>query len=442
MTKPRIVTKLPGIKAQKILKKDKKYISPSYTRSYPAVIEQGEGCWVWDVDGNKFLDFNAGIAVCATGHCHPEVVEAIRKQAGKLIHISGTDYYYPQQVELAEKLAEITPGGKNKKVFFCNSGAEAVEGAFKLARFHTKRPYALSFFGSFHGRTMGALSLTGSKVVHKQGFAPLVPGVFHIPYAYCFRCFFRLEYPGCDFYCVKYIEEEVFKKIVPPEEVSALFAEPIQGEGGYIVPPDGYFQKIRELCDRYDILFVVDEVQSGFGRTGRMFAIEHYGVMADIYCLAKGIASGMPIGAFVSRSGIMNWPPGAHASTFGGNPVSCVAALTTIHLLENGLIENAEKVGRYLLKELEVIQSKFEAIGDVRGKGLMIGIELIEDSIAKKPIPERRDAVVYKCFEKGLILQGCGPSTIRFSPPLIVTQEEADVALEIFEEALKEVFKS
>ncbi len=442
MAQPKITTKLPGIKAQRILKKDKKYISPSYTRSYPAVIEQGEGCWLWDVDGNKFLDFNAGIAVCATGHCHPDVVEAIRKQAGKLIHISGTDYYYPQQVALAEKLAEITPGGKNKKTFFCNSGAEAVEGAFKLARYHTKRPYALAFLGSFHGRTMGALSLTGSKFVQKQGFGTLIAGVYHTPYAYCFRCAFNLEYPGCDFYCVKYIEEEVFKKILPPEEVGALFAEPIQGEGGYVVPPDDYFKKIRELCDRYGILFVVDEVQSGFGRTGRMFAIEHYGVMADIYCLAKGIASGMPLGAFVARPGIMNWSPGAHASTFGGNPVSCVAAMATINLLENGLIENAEKMGKYIMKELEKLQSKFEMIGDVRGKGLMIGIELIEDSISKKPIPEKRDAVVYKCFEKGLIILGCGATTVRFSPPLVVTQEEADVALEIFEEAMKEVFKS
>ncbi len=441
MTQPKIITKLPGSAAQKILRKDKKYISPSYTRSYPAVIEQGEGCWLWDVDGNKFLDFNAGIAVCATGHCHPEVVEAIKKQAEKLLHISGTDYYYPQQVELAEKLAEITPGGKNKRVFFCNSGAEATEGAFKLARYYTKRPYAIAFLGSFHGRTMGALSLTGSKQVQKKGFGPLVPGVFHIPFAYCFRCAFKLEYPGCDFYCVKYIEDELFRKVCPPEEVCAIFAEPILGEGGYVVPPDDYFKRIKELCDKYGILLVIDEVQTGFGRTGKFFAIEHYEVMADIYCVAKGIASGMPIGAFISKSSIMKWGPGAHASTFGGNPVSCVAAMATIKLLENGLIENAKKIGKYLLKNLEEIQSRFEVIGDVRGKGLMIGIELVEDSISKKPIPEKRDGVVYKCFEKGLILQGCGLTSVRFSPPLIVTKEEADCALGIFEETLKEVFK-
>jgi len=433
---------LPGIKAQRILKKDKKYISPSYTRSYPAVIEQGEGCWLWDVDGNKFLDFNAGIAVCATGHCHPEVVEAIRKQAGKLIHISGTDYYYPQQVKLAEKLAEITPGAKNKKVFFCNSGTEAVEGAFKLARYYTKRHFAIAFLGSFHGRTMGALSLTGSKFIQKKGFGPLISGVFHCPYANCYRCAYNLEYPKCNLYCVDYIEEELFKKVCVPEEVCAIFAEPIQGEGGYICPPPDYFKKIRELCDKYGILLIIDEVQSGFGRTGKMFAIEHYGVMADIYCVAKGIASGMPLGAFISKSSVMNWEPGAHASTFGGNPISCMAAMATIRLLENGLIENAERIGNYLLKNLEEMANRYDFIGDVRGKGLMIGIELVEDQISKKPVPEKRNAVVYKCFEKGLIILGCGATTIRFSPPLVVTKEEADIALEIFEKSLKEVFKS
>lgn len=437
MEKPKIVTKLPGPKAQKVLRKDVKYISPSYTRSYPAVICSGQGCWVWDVDGNKFLDFNAGVAVCATGHCHPDIVNAVQKQVQTLIHMSGTDYYYPLQTELAEKLVEITPGGMNKRVFFCNSGAESIEGAFKLARYMTKRPYAIAFLGAFHGRTMGALSLTGSKTAQKQGFGPLIAGVYHVPYAYCYRCAYNLEYPSCNFACVSYIEDELFKKTVPPEEVCGIFIEPIQGEGGYVIPPDGYLKKLRELCDKYGILLIVDEVQSGMGRTGKMFAIEHYQTMADIYCIAKGLASGMPIGAFIANRSLMSWPAGSHASTFGGNPVSCSAALATIRLLENGLIENTEKMGKIILKQLESLQAKYPIIGDIRGKGLMIGIELVEDSISKKPIPEKRNTIVYECFEKGLLLQGCGQTAIRFSPPLIVNQDEITVALEIFESVLK-----
>lgn len=441
MQKPKIVTSLPGPKAQKILRKDKKFISPSYTRSYPAVIESGEGCWVWDVDGNKFLDFNAGIAVCSTGHCHPEVVEAIKRQAEKLIHISGTDYYYPWQTQLAEKLAEITPGGMNKRTFFCNSGAETIEGAFKLARYMTKRKYAIAFLGSFHGRTMGALSLTGSKVTQKQGFGPLISGIYHVPYAYCYRCAYNLEYPGCDFACIKYIEEQLFKKVVPPEEVCGIFIEPIQGEGGYVVPPPGYFQRLRQLADKYKILIIDDEVQSGMGRTGKMFAIEHWDTMADIYCFAKGIASGMPLGAFVANASLMSWPAGTHASTFGGNPVCCAAALATIKLLENGLIENAQKVGAVIMKRLETLQVKYEFIGDIRGKGLMIGMELVEDSITKSPATEKRNSVIYKCFEKGLLMQGCGTTAIRFSPALIITEEEAHTGLDIFESAIKSVFR-
>lgn len=441
MQKPKIVTNLPGPKAQKLLRKDKKFISPSYTRSYPAVIERGQGCWVWDVDGNKFLDFNAGIAVCSTGHCHPEVVKAIQKQTETLIHMSGTDYYYPLQTLLAEKLAEITPGGMNKRAFFCNSGAESVEGAFKLARYMTKRPYAIAFWGSFHGRTMGALSLTGSKVTQRQGFGPLLAGIYHVPYAYCYRCAYNLEYPGCDFACIKHIEDTLFKKTVPPEEVCAIFVEPIQGEGGYVIPPQGYFQRLRKLCDKYGILMVADEVQSGMGRSGRMFAMEHYNTMADIYCIAKGIASGMPIAAFVASAGLMSWPSGAHASTFGGNPVCCASAMATIKLLENGLIDNANKVGSVILKRLETIQAKYPFIGDVRGKGLMIGMELVEDTITKKPVPEKRNGIVHECFNQGLLMQGCGNSSIRFSPPLVVTEDEAHTALDIFESVLKKFNK-
>lgn len=441
MSKPKITTKLPGTKAQRVLRKDKKYISPSYTRSYPAVIEQGQGVWLWDVDGNKFLDFNAGIAVCATGHCHPEVVEAIKKQAEKLIHYSGTDFYYPAQTLLAEKLAEITPGGMNKRVFFCNSGAEAVEGAFKLARYNKRRPYTIAFKGGFHGRTTGALSLTSSKTIQKKNFGALLSGIIHVPYGYCYRCDFNLEYPRCDFECIKYIESEVFTRIVPGEEVGAIFFEPIQGEGGYVIPPPGYFPKLKELAQKFEILLIDDEVQAGMGRTGKFFAIEHWATMADIYCLAKGIASGMPLGVFVSNAGLMNWEPGTHASTFGGNPVSCVAALATIKLLEEKLIENAEKVGNLILKRLEELQAKYEFIGDVRGKGLMIGLELVEDSISKKPIPDKRNSVVYKAFELGLLILGAGPSGIRFSPPLVISEEEAMTGLDIFEEALTAVFK-
>jgi len=438
--RPKIITKLPGPKALRYLRKDKKYISPSYTRVYPAVIEKGEGVWVWDVDGNKFLDFNAGIAVCATGHCHPKVVEAVKKQVEKLFHYSGTDFYYPYQTILAEKLVEITPGGMNKKVFFCNSGTEATEGSIKLVRYYTKRPYLISFLGSFHGRTLGALSLTGSKFIQKKGFAPLLPGVFHIPYPYCYRCVFNLEYPSCNFYCVKYIEEEIFKKILPPEEVAAIFVEPIQGEGGYIVPPDGYFQELKKLCEKYEILFVADEVQSGMGRTGKMFALEHWGIFADVYYLAKGIASGLPLGAIIARSSIMTWKPGSHASTFGGNPVACAAAMATIELLENGLIENAEKVGKFIIKNLEKWQEEYDFIGEVRGKGLMIGIEIVEDKISKKPVPEKVQAIIHKAFEKGLLILPCGISTIRIAPPLIITEEEASVGLEILEDTLKEIF--
>ncbi|MDH5684690.1 MAG: acetyl ornithine aminotransferase family protein [candidate division WOR-3 bacterium] len=440
MNQPKIITKLPGPKTEKIISKDNKYLSSSLTRLYPAVIEKGEGCWVWDVDGNRFLDFTSGIGVGSTGHCHPLVVESIKKQSECLIHMSGTDFYYPIQVKLAEKIAEIIPGGMNYKVFFCNSGTEAVEGALKLARHFTKRNYVLAFLGSFHGRTLGSLSLTSSKSIQRQGFGSLLPNVIHVPYGYCYRCVFNLEYPSCNFACIEYIEKEVFGKLVPAEEVGSIFVEPIQGESGVIVPPPNYFSKLRELCDRYQILLVIDEVQSGMGRTGKMFAIEHWKTMADIYCIAKGIASGMPLGAFAAKSSVMNWQPGAHASTFGGNPVACAAALTTIRLLEQKLIENAETVGKQMLENLKDLQKRFDFIGDVRGKGLMIGVELVESS-SKKPLTEKRNGVLRKAFEKGLLLLGAGASVVRFLPPLILLEQEANTGLEIFEQALKEVFR-
>jgi 4-aminobutyrate aminotransferase len=440
---PSIMTELPGPEAKKVLRKDRKFVSQSYTRVYPLVVKKARGMWVEDVDGNRFLDFTSGIAVCNTGHCHPRVVKAIHRQAEQLIHMSGSDFYYRLQSNLAEKLGEITPGPREKRVFFGNSGAEAIEAALKLARYHTKRPRILAFLGAFHGRTMGALSLTASKVIHEKGFSPLVPGVTHVPYAYCYRCpYHHQQYPGCSIACVDWIREDLFKRSIPPEEVAAIFVEPIQGEGGYVVPPPEFHQKLYKLSKEFGILFVDDEVQSGMGRTGKMMAIEHWGIVPDIIALAKGIASGMPLGATVSQSEVMDWVPGSHASTFGGNPISCRAALTTIGLLEEGLIENAASVGAYLLEKLKGLQRRFPLIGDVRGKGLMIGIELVRDPETKEKAIEERSKIIQACFEKGLLILGCGENVIRFIPPLIITQKEADTALTIIEGVLKKVEKT
>uniref|UniRef100_A0A7C4X9W1 Acetyl ornithine aminotransferase family protein n=1 Tax=candidate division WOR-3 bacterium TaxID=2052148 RepID=A0A7C4X9W1_UNCW3 len=439
--RPKIISELPGPEARRLLKLDSKYISPSYTRSYPAVIKKGKGVWVTDVDGNEFLDFTSGIAVLSTGHCHPEITKVIKEQTDKLIHMSGTDFYYPYQIELAEKLAEIVPGGKNKKVFFGNSGAEAIECAMKLARYQKRRPRYIAFTGAFHGRTFGALSLTSSKAGQRRYFGPLLPDVTHVPYAYCYRCPFNLSYPSCNLECVKYIDEVVFKKVAPPEEISAIFVEPIQGEGGYVVPPPGFLPALRDLGKKYDILLVDDEVQSGMGRTGRMFAIEHFNTKADMYCIAKGIASGLPLGVCVANAGLMTWPPGAHASTFGGNPVSCAAALKTIELLENGLIENASRLGEIALKRLNELKEHYEFIGDVRGKGLMIGVELVSDRKSKNPIKDKRDAVIYEAFKQGLLLLGAGESVVRIIPALVISEEELQTGLDIFESAIKKVFK-
>lgn len=442
MAKPEI-KKLPGPRFEELIKKDEKYISPSYTRDgiYSVAAERGEGVNLWDVDGNCFLDFAAGIAVCATGHCHPKVVEAIRDQAGKLLHMSGTDFYYPPQADLGEKLAEITPGAPNKKVFLSNSGAEAVEAAMKLSRYHTQRPYWLAYYGAFHGRTFGALSLTSSKAYQRDRFAPLVPQVIHVPYPNCYRCAFHETYPACDLWCLKYVEEVVFKHEVPAEKVAAFFIEPIQGEGGYNVPPGGYMKAMREMLDKYGILMVDDEIQAGMGRTGKMFAIEYDEVLPDIVCIAKGIASGMPLGATVASSSIMDWKPGAHASTFGGNPVSCRAALATVELLEGGLVENARDVGAYFLSRLGEFTSRWDNLDHARGRGLMLGIEVVKDKKTREGWPDKRNAIVRQAFTRGLIILGCGTSGVRFIPPLVVTKEDVDTALEILADTLKEVFK-
>jgi 4-aminobutyrate aminotransferase len=436
---PSIMTKLPGPKAIKTLEKDQKFVSQSYARLYPLVVKKARGVWVEDVDSNQFLDFTSGIAVTNTGHCHPRIVEAIHRQAEEFIHMSGTDFYYEAQSTLAQKLSEITPGPKEKRVFFGNSGAEAIEAAFKLARYHTKRPRILAFLGAFHGRTMGALSLTASKVIHERGFSPLVPGITHIPYAYCYRCPYHLEYPECEIACVDWIREDLFKRSIPPEEVAAIFVEPIQGEGGYIFPPPEFHQKLFGLAKEFGILFVADEVQTGMGRTGKMMAIEHWSVVPDIIALAKGIASGMPLGATVSQTDVMDWVPGSHASTFGGNPISCRAALKTIELLEEGLIENAVQIGDYLLEKLRGLQRQFQLIGEVRGKGLMIGVELVKDRDTKEKAIEERNRIIQACFERGLLILGCGENVIRLIPPLIIKQQEVDTALTILEEVLQKI---
>ena len=440
MRYPEIRTFLPGPRAAALIDTDRRVVSPSYTRLYPLVVEQGEGLWVRDVDGNTFLDFTAGIAVCSTGHCHPEVIQAIKSQADRLLHMSGTDFYYPPQIELAETLDRLTPWQRvGCKVCYGNSGAEAVEAAFKLARRHTRRELNIAFFGGFHGRTMGALSLTASKAVQKKHYFPMVPGVTHIPYPYCYRCPYHLTYPTCEIACVGWLEDTLFKTILPPEEVAAIFVEPIQGEGGYIVPPPEFHLKLHQVARQYDILYVTDEVQSGMGRTGTMFAMEHFGVTPDIISIAKGVASGMPLGAVLARSDIMDWEPGSHASTFGGNPVSCAAALATIRLLENGLMANATAMGERLRTGLREIQKSVECVGDVRGMGLMVGVELVKDRTDKERAVEWRNDVIQAAFQKGLLLLGCGENSIRFCPALTVNSEEIDTCLSIFEEALHAV---
>jgi 4-aminobutyrate aminotransferase len=439
MKYPVIRTALPGPKASERILTDKRYVSPSYTRAYPLVAERARGLWVEDTDGNLFLDFTAGIAVCATGHCHPRVVQAIKDQADRLLHMSGTDFYYAPQITLAEKLTSVAPGEAGKKVFFGNSGAEAVEAAFKLARWHTRRELNIAFFGAFHGRTMGALSLTASKSIQKKHYNPLVPGITHIPYAYCYRCAYGLCYPECGLECVHWIEDTLFSTIMPPEEVAAIFVEPIQGEGGYIVPPPDFHKELYRIAEKYGILFVADEVQSGMGRTGKMFAIEHFGVVPDIIAVAKGIASGMPLGAMIAKAEIMDWEAGSHASTFGGNPVSCQAALATIDLLEEELMVNAVIQGERLMEGLKTLRKTVECIGDVRGKGLMVGVELVKSRETKERAGEWRNSTIQKAFQKGLLLLGCGENTIRFCPALTASSEEIDVCLSIFDEVVREV---
>jgi 4-aminobutyrate aminotransferase len=436
---PRLKTPLPGPLAQKAVAADDRLISPSYTRSYPMVAKSGRGIRVTDVDGNEFLDFAAGIAVNSTGHCHPEVVKAIQDQAAELLHISGTDFYYEHMTDLADRLSAIAPMPGPHRFYYGNSGAEAVECALKLARYHTGRQNIISFFGAFHGRTMGALSLTGSKPQQKRRFAPFVPGVHHVRYPYTYR--------GCSggpqdeeafaLGCARYIEDKLFKTILPPEEVAAIILEPIQGEGGYVVAPDNFLQEIRRICDRHGILLIVDEVQSGAGRTGKWWAIEHSGVQPDIVCIAKGIASGMPLGICMTRAEIMNWVPGSHASTFGGNPVCIAAALATMDIIEREGMKNAATLGEKMLQRLRPWVAKHPTVGEVRGRGLMIGVEIVKDQQSRTPAGPMRDKIVDLAFERGLLILGCGETSIRLCPPLIVNEQETDVALDILEDCIQ-----
>ena len=436
MTGPSLKTALPGPKARAIIERDAQVVSPSYTRDYPLVIARGEGAFVEDVDGNVFLDCTAGIAVTSTGHSHPDVVAAIVEQAGKFLHMSGTDFYYELQAQLGEELSGIAPMPGPHRTFFGNSGTEAIEAAIKLARYHTKRQNLIAFFGAFHGRTMGSLSLTSSKPTQRKGFLPLLPGVFHVPYANCYRCPVNASPDTCAAECLRFLEEQTLVHLVSPDEVAAIVVEPIQGEGGYVVPPNVFHERLRALTTKHGMLLVVDEVQSGMGRTGKWFAIEHAGVQPDMVATAKGIASGLPLGVVIARSALMSWPPGAHASTFGGNPVACAASMATIKLIREQLMKNAADVGAHLFAGMKELMQKHTLIGDVRGRGLMIGVELVRNRQTKERATTERDRVVRECFTRGLLVLGAGQNAIRLSPPLVLTMDQADTAVRILDEAI------
>ena len=432
---PDIRTELPGPKARDIIARDRAAVSTSYTRDYPFVIAKGSGAVVEDVDGNVFLDCTAGIAVASTGHSHPDVVTAITEQAQKFLHMSGTDFYYELQARLGEEMSEIAPMSGPHRSFFSNSGTEANEAALKLAKFYTQRHNVIAFFGAFHGRSMGSLSLTASKVRQRQGFGPLVPGVYHAPYPDVYRS--GLSPDATVDRCIDFIEQQLFVHLVSPDEVAAIVVEPIQGEGGYIVPPDSFLPRLRAIATQHGIELIADEVQSGMGRTGKWFAIEHARVAPDIVTVAKGIASGLPLGVTTAPSILMGaWPPGSHASTFGGNPVSCAAAIATLRLIRESLMKNAEVVGAHLIDGARALMEKHPLIGDVRGRGLMVGVELVRDRKTKERASSERDALVKECFTRGLLVLGAGRNAIRLSPPLVLTKQQADIALGILDEAL------
>jgi 4-aminobutyrate aminotransferase len=433
---PELVTPPPGPRARAVIERDARTMSQNYRKDYPLVVESAAGPVVVDVDGNRYLDFAAGIAVAATGHCHPEVVAAIQRQAERFLHMCATDFYYENVVALAEGLARRAPGPGPWRVFFANSGAEVVEAAVKLARLRTGRQKIVAFYGAFHGRTYGALSLTASKPVQRRGYAPLLPEVLHTHYAYCYRCPVNRHPDTCRVECLDLLTETIFSTTTDPEEIAAVIVEPVQGEGGYVVPHQGFLPRLREVTRQHGILLIADEVQCGMGRTGRMFASEHFSLEPDIITLAKGIASGMPLGALLARDDVMKWDSGGHGSTFGGNPVSVAASLATLRLLEEGLIANAERVGGVLMGALRDRLGRHAVVGDVRGLGLMIGVEIVRDRFRREPAPELRERILEEAFRRGLLLLGCGRSTIRLAPPLVVDEEDAAIAARILEEAV------
>ncbi len=424
---PHIVVTPPGPKAQEVIARDARYASTSYIKEYPLAVERGEGMMVEDVDGNRYLDLMAGIAVSSTGYAHPKVVAAAKAQLDKFSHMCATDFYYPVFAQLCERLARLAPGPEPKRVFLTNSGTEAVEGAIKLARSHTKRQNIIAFQGAFHGRSMGAISLGSSKVKYRRHFGPLLPGVYHLPY--------ENPYHPTDW---KQAARDLFRERVGEDEIAAVIMEPILGEGGYVVPPKAFLQYWRDFCDEHGAVLIYDEVQSGVGRTGKMFAAEALGVLPDVYLLAKGLGSGLPIGAIIAKESVMSWDHGSHGSTFGGNPVACAAALATLDLVEHGLMQNAERIGRVFLTGFDALARKHEIIGDVRGIGLMIGVEFVADRATKQPFHGVHE-IELAAFRKGLLLLGCGQSTIRIAPPLIIDEEDAAIALRIFDEALTEL---
>lgn len=436
---PRIVVPPPGPKARAIVDRDAQWTSTCYIKEYPLVVARGQGVMVEDVDGNRYLDFMAGIAVSSTGYGHPKVVAAVKDAADRFLHICGSDFYYEGMAALCERLARVAPGSTKKRVFLTNSGTEAVEAAIKLARHATRRTAIIAFRGAFHGRTTGAVTLTSSKARQHAGFGPLLPDVHHVPFAYRYRCQFCADEPACNWGCIDVIEKELFTRQLDPRDVAAIFVEPIQGEGGYIVPPAGYLPALRELCDRHGILLVADEVQCGVGRTGKMFACEHEGVEPDILLTAKGLGSGMPIGAMISRESITTWETGSHGSTFGGNPVCCAAALATLDLVEGGLMANAARMGERLLARAEALKEKHACIGDVRGRGLMVGMEFVKDRTTREPAGELVHDLVQRAFRQGLLLLGAGKSTLRLAPPLVLDQNDVDTAMDMIDTCLAEL---
>jgi len=441
--KPKIITSPPGPKALEIIRKDNALLSPSLSRSAPLVGVETQGVWVKDIDDNVFLDFGSGIAVANVGHRHPDVVQAIMDQVQLCDHVNSCDYYTLPQINLAQQLLDTIPGEFQKRIFFTNSGTEAVECAIKVARWHSKRHHFLGYIQSFHGRTMGALQFTSTSAIARRFYAPMMPGVTHVPYPYCYRCLFKQTYPECRLYCLEYIEETVFSRLVCPDEIAGILFEPILGAGGYVIPPDEYWPRLYQLCQEHDILMIDDEVQTGFARTGKMWACEHWEIKPHIMCVSKAMAGGLPIGACIAKANVMDWSEGAHENTLGGNPIIVAAALAVLNVIQQEqLTENAAKLGDYILKRLHEIAETHEIIGDLRGKGLMIGMELVTERKTKTPATQARDQIILDAFKHGLLLLAAGPSSLRLAPPLILTHAQADSGLQIIEKVIDTVEKN